>query len=84
MPEPVGVDPATLSTLADRVEQAATELLAAAIPGVEGLPGSVLGGLQGPSRAAADVRRLGTAVQAWVLAARHAADRGTADRLRPR
>lgn len=90
MPEPVGVDPAALSTLTDRVEQAATQLAAVAIPGPDGPPGSALAGVRGPQRAAADVRRLGAAVQAWVVAARRAADelgaadRSTADRLRAR
>jgi len=74
MPEPVGLDTAALSGLTDRVARAAGELSAVAIPGVDGLPGSVLADLEGPRRAAADVRRLGATVQAWVGAARRSAD----------
>ena len=87
MPEPVDVDTAVLNRLTDRVARAAGELAAVAIPGVEGLPGSALADLDGPRRAAADVRRLGAVVQTWVATARRsvdelvAADETNADRL---
>jgi hypothetical protein len=90
MPEPVGLDTAALSGLTDRVAGAAGDLTAAAIPGVVGWPGSAFADLDGPRRAAADVRRLGATVQAWVAAARRAvdelvaADQAGADRLGPR
>ena len=69
------------------LEQAATQLSAVVIPGAAGPPGSALADVRGPQRAAADVRRLGAAVQSWVVAARRAADkldaadRSTADHL---
>jgi len=90
MPEPVGLDTAALSGLTDRVARAAGELSAVPIPAVEGLSGSALADLDGPRRAAADVRRLAAAGQAWVAAARRsveeltAADGAGADRLKPR
>jgi len=90
MPEPVGLDLAALSGLTDRVAGAAGDLTAVAIPGVAGWPGSALAHLDGPRRAAADVRRLGATVQGWVTAARRTvdelvfADQAGADRLGPR
>ena len=90
MPEPVGLDTAALSGLTDRVERAAGELSAVPIPAVDGFPGSALAHLDGPRRAAADVRRLGATVQGWVTAARRTvdelvfADQAGADRLGPR
>ncbi len=90
MPEPVGLDTAALSGLTDRVARAAEELTAVAIPGVDGWPGSALADLDGPRRAAADVRRLAATVQAWVGTARRsvdelvAADGAATDRLGPR
>ncbi len=90
MPEPVGLDTAALSGLTDRLARAAGDLSAVPIPSVAGLPGSALADLDAPRRAAADVRRLGAAVQAWVAATRRsvdelvAADGAGADRLGPR
>ncbi|MCI4675478.1 hypothetical protein [Candidatus Mycolicibacterium alkanivorans] len=87
MPEPVGLDASALSRLTERVAQAGAELSAMSIPGVEQLPGSALAGLAGPRRAAADVRRHGTTVQAWADTARRmagelsAADQAGADRV---
>ena len=74
MPEPVGLDAAALGGLTDRLAQAAGNMTAAAIPELDGWPGSALADLDGPRRAAADVRRLGATVQAWVGAARRSAD----------
>jgi hypothetical protein len=90
MPEPVSLDNTVLSGLTSRVAQAADELGAVPIPAVEGLPGSALADVDGPRHAAADVRRLAAACQAWVAAARRsgeelaAADGAGADRLKPR
>ena len=87
MPEPVGLDTAALGGLTDRLAQAAGNLTAAAIPDLDGWPGSALTDLDGPRRAAADVRRLCAEIQAWVAAARRsvdeltAADEAGADRL---
>lgn len=84
----MAVDPATLRTLTDRLTAIAEELAAVAIPDVAPAPGSGLGGLAGPRRAAADVQRLGAAVREWAAATRRsveqlgAADDRTADHLR--
>ncbi len=90
MPEPVAVDVAAVSAVVQRVTRAADELPVIPVSVGPALPGSALTGLNGPPRAADDVRRLGTAVHDWVrLAGRSvdaliAADDGTAQRLRPR
>ncbi len=87
MPEPVGLDTASLSRLTAHVARAAGELTAVAIPAVVGWPGSALAALDGPVQATVDVRRLGATVQSWVVAARRsvdelvAADGTNADRL---
>ncbi|WP_431232220.1 hypothetical protein ACQ856_22465 [Mycolicibacterium psychrotolerans] len=90
MPERVVVDTATLGALADTLARSADHLAGVAIPGVAELPGSALGGLAAPARVAAEVHRLGTALQDWVCSVRRsvdelgAADAATAQRLRPR
>ena len=84
----MAADPATLRTLTEHLTAIADELAAMAIPGITPAPGSTLGGLAGPARAAADVHRLGAAVRDWAAATRRsveqflAADDRTADRLR--
>lgn len=90
MPEPVAVDPATLSALVSRLTRTTDDLGAIPIRGVDALPGSALGGLTLPQRVTAEVRRLGAAVQDWVCSACRsvdelaAADDTGAERLQPR
>ena len=90
MPEPVAVDTAALNTSVQRVAQAAEELPDIPVSVGPALPGSALADLDGPRQAAADVRRLGTAVHDWVRLARRsvdaliAADDGTAEQFRTR
>ena len=87
MTERLAVDPATLRTLTEQLTAISDDLAAVAIPGVTPAPGSGLGGVDGPRRAAADVQRLGAAVRDWAASARRsldqflAADEHTADRL---
>ncbi|QEN14493.1 hypothetical protein ACRDU6_19135 [Mycolicibacterium sp. ELW1] len=90
MPERVVVDTATLGALADALTRRAGHLSGLAIPGVAELPGSALVGVAAPARIAAEVHRLGTALQDWVCSMRRsvdelgAADDATAQRLQPR
>ncbi|MEZ0355633.1 hypothetical protein [Mycobacterium sp. SA01] len=90
MPERVVVDTATLGALTDTLTRSAGHLAGVAIPGVAELPGSALDGLVAPERVAAEVHRLGAALQDWVCSVRRsvdelgAADDATARRLPPR
>jgi hypothetical protein len=90
VPEPVAVDPATLSALVGRLTRTADDLSAIPIRGLDALPGSALAGLALPRRVTAEVRRLGAAVQDWVCSACRsvdelaAADDAGARRLQPR
>ncbi|BBX07756.1 hypothetical protein [Mycolicibacterium aichiense] len=90
MPERIVVDSARLGVLADTLTRSAGELAGVAIPGVAELPGSALGGLAAPARVAAEVHRLGTALQDWVCSVRRsvneldASDGATAQRLQLR
>ncbi|WP_431240129.1 hypothetical protein ACQ86B_11685 [Mycolicibacterium aichiense] len=90
MPERVVVDTATLGALADTLTRSAGRLADVEIPGVAELPGSALSGVAAPARAAAEVHRLGTALQEWVCSVRRsmdelgATDDAAARRLPPR
>ena len=80
MPERVVVDTATLGSLADRITDAAAELTTVSIHGLQELTGSALGDLAAPAVAAAEVHRLGAALQDWVCSLRRSVDElGTAD-----
>jgi len=90
MAQPFGLDPAALRLLTKRLAAVADELATTPVPGVAGLPGSALAGLDAPRRVATEVQRLCAAVQEWAAMARcsaedlAAADDVNADRLRPR
>jgi len=80
VPERVVVDTATLGSLPDRLTDTAAELATVSIRGLQELTGSALSDLAAPARAAAEVQRLGAALQDWVCSLRRSLDElGTAD-----
>lgn len=60
--------------LAEQLSDTAEELERTPIAGLDALPGSALDGIDTPRRVAAEVQRLGTAVQDWAAALRRSAD----------
>jgi len=74
MAEPVGVDPAALRTLADRMAVVGDELATVPIPEAIGWAGSALTRLEAPRRAAVELHRLATAVHDWAATVRRSAE----------